>query len=713
MPTPYSSISPRRIEGAMNFISLSRRTAAVIGLVCAVILFVAVNQISDRTLRSTRIDLTQGKLYTLSPGTRATLAKIDEPLVLRFYYSKKLGDEIPSYGVYAQRVREMLQEYAAAANGKIQLQELDPLPFSAVEDRAVAFGLQGVPLDQGGEQIYFGLAATNSTDDLQTIAFFQPERERFLEYDLTKLIHSLAFPKKPVIGLITDLPLQGDMMAAMQGQPMVPYAVIDQIKSLYEIKDLSSELDSVPSDVDVLMIAHPQHLSDKTLYAIDQFVLGGGRALVFVDPNSETQQMHPSQLNPPGMPLDSDMAKLFKAWGVEMEPKLVAGDRRAARRVNAGTQQHVEAMDYVAWLSLDQQDLNHESPITADLTHINMASAGILDPVKDAKTSFTPLISTSTDSMPIPVDKIKGVNGVPDVGGLLRDFKPDDKRLVLAAQITGPADTAFPDGPPKDEKNKDKDASKDAAGDKNKDASKDAASDKDKDVKSASAAPASDASGPSNASGQSAAPAASSKPAAPAGPPQIKTAAKPIDVIVVADTDVLEDRFWEQSQDFFGQTVVIPVANNGDFVANALDTLAGGEELISLRSRGTSARPFELVDNIQRAADARYQANEKDLETKLKDTQDKIKQLQDQGGRPGATLAAEQEQTIDNFRADMLNIRQQLRQVQLALRQDITRLQAVTEFFDIAFIPIVVGIVAVVIGWVRFQRRKRQARSAA
>ncbi len=652
--------------------SLSRRSLAIIGLISAAILFVAINVIANRTLGTTRIDLTQNKLYTLSPGTRATLSKLDEPIVLRFYYSKKLGNEIPSYGVYAQRVREMLEEYSAAANGKIQLQELDPQPFSAVEDRAVAFGLQGVPLDQGGEQIYFGLAATNSTDDLQTIPFFQPEREPFLEYDLTKLIHSLAFPKKPVIGLITDLPLEGDMMAAMQGQPMIPYAVISQIKPLYDVQDLSTEIDSVPPDVDVLMIAHPQHLSDKTLYAIDQYVLGGGKALVFVDPNSETQQMHPSQLNPPGMPLDSDMPKLFKAWGLQMEPKMVAGDRGSARRVNAGTAQHVEAMDYVAWLSLDQTDLNPTSPITANLTHVNMASTGILDPEKDAKTTFSPLITTSPDAMAVPVEKVQGVNGVPDVGGLLRDFKSDGKRLVLAAQVTGPADTAFPDGPPPDKK--------DASADKNA-----------QPAANATPAPA---------------------PATPAGPPQIKTAAKPIDVIVVADTDILEDRFWEQSQDFFGQTVVIPVANNGDFVANALDVLAGGDDLVSLRSRGTSARPFVLIDNIQKAADSRYQATEKDLETKLKDTQDKIKQIQTQGGRPGVALAAEQEQAVDNFRGDMLSIRQQLREVQLALRQDITRLEAWTEFFDVAFVPILVGLVALIIGGVRFQRRKRRAHSA-
>jgi len=651
----------------MKLFPLSRRSAAAIGLISAAVLFVSANVIANRTLATTRIDLTENKLYTLSPGTLATIAKIKEPLVLRFYYSKKLGDEIPSYGVYAQRVRELLEQYAAVSKGKIELHELDPKPFSAVEDRAVAFGLQGVPLDQGGEQVYFGLAATNSTDDQQIIPFFQPQRERLLEYDITKLIHSLAFPKKPVVGLITDLPLEGDVMAAMRGRPMIPYAVIAQIKPLYVIKDLSDDVDKIPSDIDVLMIAHPQHLSKKALYAIDQYVLKGGKALIFVDPHSETQQMHPSRLNPPGSPLNSNLNTLFKSWGVEMVPKMVAGDLRAARRVNAGTDKHVVAMDYVAWLSLDKSDLNRNNLITADLSHINMASAGILDPLKGAKTKFTPLISTSKDSMEIPVAKVQGM---PDVGALLRNFKSDNKRLVLAAQVTGPATTAFPDGPPK---------TKTAKNDKKSDAGN---------------------STDAKAAGTKAA-------------PEVKTAAKPIDVVLVADTDILEDRFWVQTQDFFGQKVTIPVANNGDFVANAIGVLSGGDDLISLRSRGTSARPFELINNIQRAADARYQATEQDLETKLKDTQEKIKQLRSQGGHGGVALAAEQEKTLENFRVDMVKIREQLRRVQLALREDIDRLQAWTEFFDIALVPILVGLTAMILGILRLRRRKRQARAAS
>ncbi|HUK57708.1 MAG TPA: Gldg family protein [Stellaceae bacterium] len=649
--------------------TLSRGARATIALLLAAVLFVAVNVVADRTLRATRVDLTQNHLYTLSQGTRATLAKLDEPIVLRFYYSPQLGDEIPSYGVYAQRVREMLEEYQADSNGKIELQILNPEPFSPVEDRAVAFGLQGVPVDQGGEQVYFGLAATNSTDDQQIIPFFQPERERFLEYDLTKLVHGLAFPKKPVVGLMTALPLEGDLMAAMQGRPMVPYVVIEQLKQLYDVQSVSTEVDKVPDNVDVLMIAHPQSLPDKTLYAIDQFVLKGGRCLVFVDPDSQTQQMHPSQLNPPGMPTGSDMEKLLNAWGLRMAPKVVAGDLVAARKVNAGTDARVVPVDYVAWLALKKANFNQDDQVTGDLSTITMATPGVLEATQGAKTTFTPLIQTSTQSEEIPVEKVQGM---PDVEGLLKDFKPDGKRLTLAARITGPADTAFPDGPPPEPK---------------KDADKDKPS-----------------------SGASTPPAADEKPKEPL-PPQIKTSAQPITVIVVADTDILEDRFWVQVQDFFGQKVELPVANNGDFVTNAVDTLAGGNDLIGLRSRGTSVRPFELVDDIQQAADEKYQATAKTLEDKIKDTQQKIKDLSDKEKNPGVTQTAGEEQALESFRTDMIRTRQQLRQVQLAEREDINTLKGWIEFFDIGAIPILVGLAALVVSFVRLERRKRRART--
>jgi len=659
----------------MTGFPLSRRGAAAVAIVCAAILFVSINVIAQHALPSARVDLTQRHLYTLSDGSKRTLAHIDEPITLRYYYSPRLGDEVPSYGIYAQRVREMLEEYAALAKGKIRLEVLDPEPFSSTEDRAVAFGLQGVPIDQGGEQVYFGLAATNSTDDQQVIPFFQPDRERFLEYDLTKLVHSLAFPKKTVVGLVTSLPLEGDYMAAMQGRPLQPYTIVEQLRQLYDVRTLSPDFDKVDSDVDVLMIAHPQNLSEKTLYAIDQFVLKGGKALVFVDPYSETQAAHANRMNPPAAGTASNLDKLFAAWGVDMAPGKVAGDRRNARRVNAGTGSRVQPIDYVAWLALKADNLNHDNLITGDLSQINMATAGILTPRDGAKTTFTPLITTSADSEEIPVDKVEGL---PDVAGLLSDFKSGNKKLTLAAQISGPAETAFPDGPPKA-----------ATSDKDKE--------KDKE-KSGTTEPAkTDAAKPI---GQESS----------ATTTQLKASTQPIHVIVVADTDILDDRFWVQVQDFFGQRVAIPTAGNGDFITNAVDVLSGGSDLIGLRTRGTSARPFEVVQNIQRAADERYQAREKDLEQQLKDTEAKIKELRGKGGPGGnVTLAAEQVQAIDNFRAQMLDIRRELRGVQLNLRQDIDRLKATLEFFDIAFIPLLVGLAAIVLGVVRMQRRKRRA----
>jgi ABC-type uncharacterized transport system involved in gliding motility auxiliary subunit len=647
----------------MEIRSFSRRTLALLSLASAAVLFVSVNVIAGHVLRSARIDLTSGHIYTLSGGTTRTIAEIQEPITLRFYYSRRLGNEIPSYGIYAQRVRETLEEYAARAKGKIDLQVIDPEPFSPDEDRAVALGIQGVPLEQGGEKVYFGLAATNSTDDQELIPFFQPERERFLEYDLTKMIHLIARPKKTVVGLVTALPLEGNFAAALQGQPLRPYAIVNQLRQLYELRTISTEFDKVEPDIDVLLIVHPQGLPEKTLYAIDQFVLAGGRALVFVDPHSETQEMHPNPYAQRGGPVDSNLEPLFKAWGVELEPKVVAGDLQAARKVNAGSAVSPIPIEYVAWLQLKNDALNHDDLVTGDLDQINMASAGILAPTKDAKTTFVPLIQTSTDSEEIPVDKVEGM---PDVASLLDNFKPSGQRYTLAARISGPAQTAFPDGPPKP---KEEQKSADAQATVTDAAKKD-------------------------------------DPADPAALQQLKEAKQPINVIVVGDTDMLDDRFWAQTSDFFGQQVVVPTASNGDFVANALEVLAGGNDLISLRSRGTAARPFVVVDQIQRAAEAQNRANEKALEDKLKATEAKIKDIQ-QNKEGTVTLTAEQSQAIDSFRGEMLRTRQQLRVVQRALRQDIDRLKAELEFFDIAFIPILVGIVAVVLGAVRINRRKR------
>jgi ABC-type uncharacterized transport system involved in gliding motility auxiliary subunit len=662
----------------------SRRGVAVAVLVLIVLMVASANIVAARFLTS-RLDLTAEHLYTLSQGTRNTLAKIDEPITLRFYYSTRLGDAVPSYGVYAQRVRELLDQYVAAAHGKIRLEVYNPQAFSDVEDRAVAFGLKGVPLDAQGEQVYFGLAATNSTDDQQVIAFFAPERERFLEYDLTKLIHNLAFPKKTIVGLMTPLPLQGDMMAMMRGRPSEPMAVIEQLQQLDRVKPLASDVDSIPEDIDVLMLVHPQKLPDKTLFAIDQFVLKGGKALVFVDPLSELQASHPSQLNPPGSPNSSNLERLFKSWGFEVPSNTVVGDRRNAQRVGVPVPGGgARPLDYIAWINLQTANLNRDDMITADLSHIMMASSGIIEPLDGAKTKIEPLITTSTDSTKISAEKL---TGLPDVAGLLSQFKSDNKRYILAAHVTGPVDTAFPDGPPKaPEPAKPEPAAKPEATDP---VTSEAAATKVE----ATPAPAKSAETPAA--------------------DWVKTSAQPINIVVVADTDMLDDRFWMQSQDFFGQRIAIPTANNADFVANAVEVLAGGNDLVGLRSRGTSARPFQVVDRIERDAQERYSAEERALQQKLKDTQAKLADLtgKDQANAL-TTLSPEQTKTIEEFRANILQTRRQLRNVQSALRSDIGRLKGVLEFLNIALIPIIVAAVAIILGVVRVKRRSRRAAEA-
>jgi ABC-type uncharacterized transport system involved in gliding motility auxiliary subunit len=662
----------------------SRRAIAVAVLVLIVLIVASANIVAARFLTS-RLDLTAEHLYTLSPGTRNTLAKIDEPITLRFYYSTRLGDAVASYGVYAQRVRELLDQYVAAAHGKIRLEVYNPQAFSDVEDRAVAFGLKGVPLDAQGEQVYFGLAATNSTDDQQVIAFFAPERERFLEYDLTKLIHSLAFPKKTVVGLMTPLPLQGDMMAMMRGRPSEPMAVIEQLQQLDRVKPLAPDIDAIPSDIDVLMLVHPQKLSDKTLFAIDQFVLNGGKALVFVDPLSELQASHTSQLNPPGSPTSSDLERLFKSWGFEVPSNTVVGDRRNAQRVGVPVPgRAARPLDYIAWLNLQAANLNRDDMITADLSHIMMASSGIIEPLDGAKTKIEPLITTSLDSTKIPAEKLVGL---PDVAGLLSQFKSDNKRYILAAHVTGMVDTAFPDGPPKPP---------------------------EPAKPEATAKPeASDSAGEATATKVAETTPASAKSAETPATDWLKASAQPINIVVVADTDMLDDRFWMQNQDFFGQRIAIPTANNGDFVANAVEVLAGGNDLVGLRSRGTSARPFQVVDRIERDAQERYSAEERALQQRLKDTQAKLADLtgKDQASAP-TTLSPEQTKAIEEFRADMLQTRRQLRNVQSALRSDIGRLKGVLEFLDIALIPIIVAAVAIILGVVRLRRRSRRTAEA-
>ena len=650
-------------------------TRAYIGLFCAFVLFVSVNVLARAELTGYRIDFTQDKLFTLSKGTHSVINHIDEPITFRFYFSSSLGKELPALAKYAQRVRDMIGEYAALSNGKIRLEVYDPVAFSDAEDQAVAAGLHGIPLDRTGEQVYFGLAASNATDDQETIAFFSPDREQFLEYDLSKAVQSLAQPKRKMIGIMSPLPIQGfpgTLMARINPRLAQPWQMLAQLRQLFDLKLVDTNSTEIPDDVDVLMVVHPADFSPQAMYAIDQFILRGGRALLFVDPLSEVAQ----QMVGPGakqIPITSDLKPLFDAWGIDYDSTKSAGDIPAARRINAGSDARPQPVEFPAWLALTKKNVAGNETITSELESINMADAGAISLKPDAKVTMTPLVFTSGQSMLIDTEKLKDK---PDFFGILRDFQPGGKPLVLAARIAGDVPTAFPDGQPKDEAKKDDDKAATAKPDAKKDE-----------------APK------------------------PLVHPHLAKSNGPINSVIIADTDMLQDRFWVSVQDVFGQAVQVPISNNMDLVSNSLDYLTGSQDLIGLRARGVSQRPFERVVALQRDAEVRLRNKEQELQKQQEDTQRKLMELQrpaqygaDAPNTPGTVILTQaQQEEIGKFKTELLRIRRDLRAVQLDLRQDISRLQSRLWFFDIALVPLLVALIAIGLGFARIRHRRRKS----
>ncbi len=634
------------------------------GLLLGALVFGAFNVISNAAFSSARFDLTEHRLYTLSEGTKNVLKNLSEPITLRFYVSKKLATGLPGIKGYTTRVQEMLEEYAQMAGGNLRLQVLDPEPFSEEEDRAVAYGLQGVPLQNGTTQFYFGLAGTSSTDELEVISFFQPEREEFLEYDLTKLVYTLAHPKKKIIGLLSSLPLDGGGGGAqfIQQRGGQPWMIVDQIEQMFEIKKIETTATTIPDDTSVLMVVHPKALSDATVYAIDQFVLGGGHAIVFVDPLSEADIVSRNPMNPMGGrgPQNSDMPKLFEQWGIELVKGKVLADLPFAKKVQIQQQSRLQVVDYPVWIDFQQEHLHEEDIVTAQVPGLSVGSAGILQKKGEVGTEIVPLLQSDLAAMQMDVNKI---SIMPDLPSILRSYKAAGEQMMVAVRVTGKVKTAFPDGKPQE------------------------------------------------------APKEGESPEAPSDPPaetkeHLAESTAPINVIVVADTDMLQDRFWVQVQNFFGQRLAIPTSGNSTFVTNALDNLTGSNDLISVRSRAGYARPFTLVRTLQQEAEQKFRQKEQALQEHLKATEQKIQELQSQKSEGSATiLNVEQQQALAKFRLELIQVRKDLRGVQHELGKNIEKLESWVKFLNIGLVPILIGIAGV---WISSsQSRKRGKRETA
>ena len=625
--------------------TIDRNRLAVIGVGLAAVLFLAVNLAVNLSLRSAQVDLTERGLYTLSDGTRKVLTSLTEPITLRLYFTRALGESYPGHQAYANRVRELLERYVNISDGKIRLEVKNPEAFSEVEDEAVTFGLQGLPYDQSGDRGYFGLAGTNSVDGKAVIPYFTTEREPFLEYDLTKLVYSLATLDRPVVGMVARLPVEGGFM--MGQRPVPAWAVINQIRELFDVRTMPAEFNAVPPEFGMLMLVHPKNLSDETLYAIDQFVMRGGRVLAFIDPNAETEA--PSPQAPAG---PSDIDRLLKSWGVTFIKDKVAADLQSARRVNVRHEGQITQVDYVAWNSLDRRNLDTTDAVVADIRDLNVGSAGIIEPAEGATTTFRPLVSTSEESQALDVAKLQGRI---DIVGLFRDFKPSGKKLVMAARVTGPVKSAFPDGPPLIGEGAD-----------------------------------------------------AEKARAEKAKTHLAESQKPINAVIVADTDVLHEGLWAEIRNVNGEQLMVPYAGNSDFVINAVENLSGGDVLLGLRSRGDSKRPFLMVEKIQLEAERKFRAEQEKLAQELQETQKRIEGLTSREGASGeAILTAEEKTAIAEFRRKMIDIRHDLRNVQHALRKDIDALDAWLKFLNIAAIPLILGFAALVIAVARRLSRTR------
>ncbi len=604
----------------------------LIGVALAVALLIAVNVVANGWLSNIRADFTEGRAYTTSEQIKPIFSGIGEPVVVRLYYTEAIGQASQRHALYYQRVRDLLQQYAKLAKGKIKVELYNPEPFSEVEDRAVGFGLQAVPISSNGEVGYFGLAATNSTDEQQVIPFFSLEREQFLEYDLTKLIYSLSRANPPKVGLLTSLPINGGGANPMQmrmGGGTPPWAIMQQVQELFTVQTLDPNAAEIPKDIDTLMLVQPGSLPEPTQRAIDQFVMNGGKVLLFVDPHAESNVGGQMGLPLPGADL-AGIKKLMAAWGVKMVDGAVVGDIDAAIRVNMAANGRPVVVDYVAWMQVMRQNIDANDSITGDLKQVNFGTAGALEAVDGSGTTVTPLLVTGPRSMRIPAQNFEAM---PDIVAMFRDFKPADRREVLAARITGKAKSAFPDAPLKESK-------------------------------------------------------------------------QPINVVVVADTDMLADRFWVQT---IGQGVAVPTADNSNFVNNALENLTGAPALSALRGRGVQSRPFKLLDDIRRDAELQYREKEQGLSSHLEELEKKLGAMQMRPDGSGqVTLSDDDRKTVEAYRGEILTTRRALRDVQRALRQNLETLQQTITFADIGAVPVIFGLILVAVA----VSRRRKHRSA-
>jgi len=606
-----------------------------------------------------RVDLTENSIYTLSEGTENLIADLENPVTIKLYFSQQGTQEIVQLRNYARRVKELLHEMASVNPAKITVEVIDPEPFSEAEDQAAAYGLTSAPVALGNE-VYFGLvveahidpAKANNPPTPEVVEFIQLDREEFLEYDVAKRIYTAANPKKPTIGMISGLEVNGGM-DVMSRQPKQPWMSFKQLQSLYDVEEIAADAESIDTTIEVLLLVQPKALSEQLLYAIDQFALRGGKVLAFLDPLANSDPGMPNQPDSQGED-GGQLNSILHGWGVEVVPGQVVGDAELAMMVNQGQGQ--QPTRHIAVQSYTPEQMGTMT-FVQQLSQINLATPGAIqtweplpaDTTEPIATQVEPILQTSKASGLIPRGDI---NPAVSIAQLAQEFQPDGQQRIIAASVIGQAISSF-SAPPTDDK-------------------------------------------PANEDSKEA-------------PKKVKNTAEhvsegEINAIIVADTDILTDYLWVQVLgQFQGQAVAQPFADNGNFFINTIDFLSGSSDLMNIRSRGTYSRPFTRVDTLRKAAEERFRNQEIALNEQLQATEQKLAELQ-QGDDQQLELNAEQQQAIVDFQQERLNIRKSLREVNLKLNQEIRDLGLKVKAINIFLVPMLLFIFAIIFFSIKHKR---------
>ncbi len=625
-------------------------------LLAAGLLFVGINLFAGTALRFWRMDMTEQSLFTLSQGTRNILKRIDEPITIRLFFSAGTAEDIPALQTYARRVRELLEEVEAAADGKVALLVIDPEPYSEEEELANSYGIRGQLVSAAGDMLFFGLAANNSVDRVETIPSLDARGAAYLEYDVAKLIHDLtqAQDDRGRVAILSSLPLEGQQ-AMMPGMPSQnPWAITQVLGDSFETETLNPANMTGPIDpgVDVLLIVHPKGFSDTTRFAIDQFALAGGKVMALVDPYCYFDMPPPGQQNQFGYVRASQLDDLLGAWGVEVTPSQVAGDASLARPVRAGN----SVLDFPLWIelnaSVDEGMFNATDTVSSSLSLVNFFCPGEVRAIADGSTEVTTLLSTSPTGQTIDAVNLQFAPDVvqlaPTLGAQFGttphvDEQGVEQRVSLAVRVSGPISTAFPEGAPEGWLGQD---------------------------------------------------------------PVLEESKGAFNAIVIADVDCMHEALWRSAQ--MTQLGMLERRNNNPvLLVNAIENLLGSNDLLSLRGRGLFSRPFEKKDALAKAARERFLDKDQELQAKEQELSAQIQKLQAGADEQGVTYVTPQQLAeLQARQEEQIEIRKQRGRVKHDLSKDIEALGMRLKFIHIGLIPLLVALGGLSF---RFRRRRKSA----